>query len=250
MSRRKRRRRSEEEGGSNERWLITYSDLITLLLVFFIMLYSMSSVEAKKFNALVNSLKTAFQGDAIMQNTGYPESQSTDMPDIPFKKKPVVTKQRDEDKKKLDKLYVQLDNYIKENDLSPAVTLTNLERGVQLTFREKILFDLGDAEIKNEAKPVLKKIGGMLEKLPNNVSIEGHTDNNPISGHSKYPSNWDLSGARAQQVMFFLIKEDKLKPDRMNFVGYGEYQPIVKNDTKAHQAMNRRVNITILRQEK
>ncbi|MFC7394692.1 flagellar motor protein MotB [Scopulibacillus cellulosilyticus] len=243
----KRRRRKYETSENQDRWMITYSDLITLLLVFFVVLYSMSQVENQKFNVLINSLRTAFQGDAILDKTVQPPEKTTsDIPAIPVKKD---KEQEKENNKQLDKLYVKLNQYINKNGLKADMTLKNLPKGVQLTFKESILFDLGSAELKDQAKPVLGKVGGILNTVPNDISIEGHTDNTPMRGHSKFQSNWELSGARAQTVMYYLIQRDGLKKSRMQFVGYGEYKPIVKNDTPEHKAMNRRVNIVVLRHD-
>lgn len=244
---RKRRKRQHTESEGQERWLVTYSDLITLLLVFFIVLYSMSQIQNEKFNALVDSLKTAFQGDNVLSETSLkPTGQNNDLSTIPIEKK---DKDKDKNKEKLDQLYVKLHDYIKKNNLEKEIQLTNLQRGVQITFRERILFDLGQADIKKQAEPVLEKVGGILKTVPNDISIEGHTDNNPIRDSARFPSNWELSGARARTVMYFLINHDQLPPESLHFAGYGEYKPVVKNDTSAHQGMNRRVNIVVLRHE-
>ncbi|RYL95830.1 flagellar motor protein MotB [Sporolactobacillus sp. THM7-4] len=255
MSNRRNRRRFKTVSthDNSDRWLVTYSDLITLLLVFFVLMYSMSSIENQRFNALVSSLKSSFQGNSILQGMGYVHTdQGQAKPTIPAIKKslPSSQKNKENDERKLDTLYLKLDRYIKENKLSPNVSLAETPRGIQLTFREKILFDLGKADIKPNAEPVLKQIGGILNEVPNDVSVEGYTDNTPFRGsHSRIRSNWELSGVRAQKVMNYLIHKDKLPPSRFHFTGYGQYKPIVKNDTPAHKAMNRRVNIVIMREQ-
>lgn len=252
--RRKRRLKKIEEHDDSNRWMITYSDLITLLLVFFIVMFSMSTIENQQFNALVSSLKISFQGNSILKGMGYLSANKGQtapaVPAVPTVKTSNLTnKEKNKDAKKLDALYVKLDQYIKANHLSPEVSLVETPRGVQLTFREKILFDLGSADLKQNAGPVLKKIGGMLGGLPNDISVAGYTDNTPYrDSHSAIHSNWELSGMRAQNVMNFLISADHLAPQRFHFVGYGEYHPVVKNDTPAHKAMNRRVTIVILRE--
>lgn len=235
-----RRRPKKQEHENHERWLITYSDMITLLLVFFIVLYSMSQVQQIKFNALINSLKTAFHGQTILNNQQVPTSQNLQLPPVPKKK------DSQENEKKLDQLYVKMENLIKENHLQQIIELVNIPRGVQITFKDKILFDTASADIKSGAKPILEKIGVLLKELPNDISVEGHTDNRPISS-AEFPSNWELSGARARSVMYYLINNDQIKPERMSFVGYGQYKPRVKNDTPEHRQMNRRVNIIVLR---
>jgi Flagellar motor protein len=250
--RRKRRHLKKiEEPDDSGRWLITYSDLITLLLVFFIVMFSMSSIENQRFNALISSLRNSFQGDSILQSMGYVATdQNQASPTLPKVKQTnqLTTDQKKKDVRQLDALYVRLNKYIKSNRLSPEVSLVETPRGVQLTFREKILFDLGSAGLKPHAAPLLEKIGGILKEVPNTISVEGYTDNTPYqNSRSTIHSNWELSGVRAQNVMMFLIKKDSLAPARFHFVGYGEYQPLVKNDTPAHKAINRRVNIVVLR---
>jgi chemotaxis protein MotB len=238
----RRRRKKKSEGNDNhERWLITYSDLITLLLVFFIVLYSMSELEKDRFNALVQSLRTAFQGDAIIDRSVDPPATDFTLPPIPIEKKDK------KDEAKLDKLFVQLQKYIKDNHLDTQIELNNLPVGVQITLKEEILFDLGKADLKNQAKPILGKVGGILQSVNNPISVEGHTDNNPIRYSREFHSNWELAAARAHNVAMFLINADKINPSRVRYTSYGEYSPRVPNDTKEHQAMNRRVNIIILR---
>lgn len=240
-----------EDPEDSGRWLITYSDLITLLLVFFIVMFSMSTIENQRFNALISSLRNSFQGDSILQSMGYVATDKNQAsPTIPKirQSNQLTSDQKKQDVRQLDALYVQLNKYIKANRLSPEVSLVETPRGVQLTFREKILFDLGSADLKPHADPLLKKIGGILKEVPNAISVEGHTDNTPYrNSHSAIHSNWELSGVRAQNVMMFLIQKDHLDPARFHFIGYGEYQPLVKNDTPAHKAINRRVNIVVLR---
>ncbi|GGL65679.1 flagellar motor protein MotB [Sporolactobacillus putidus] len=251
--RKRRHLKKVDDHENSDRWMITYSDLITLLLVFFIVMFSMSSIQNQRFNALVSSLRSSFQGNSILQDMGYPATdKGQTAPTVPVQQKPnaLSDKQQKNDTKQLDALYVKLSQYIKDNHLSPDVSLTDTPRGVQLTFRETIFFDLGKADLKSNAQPVLQKIGGILGEVPNDVAVEGYTDDTPFrSNQSAIHSNWELSGARAQTVMNYLIQEDKLPPNRFHFVGYGEYKPVVKNDTPEHKAMNRRVNIVVIREQ-
>ncbi|GGH76444.1 chemotaxis protein MotB [Pullulanibacillus pueri] len=246
----RKRRKRHEEHENNDRWLITYSDLITLLLVFFIVLYSMSEVQNDKFNALVQSLRTTFSGDAVMNTSDNPPTSITE--DIPKAAKDQSKADDGEDEKsdkdQLDKLYVKLQDYINKNHLDSSIELENIPRGVQITFKEKILFDLGKADIKKQAETILQSMGGILNSVSNPIAVEGHTDNNPIINSSEFHSNWELASKRAENVMLFLINNDDIKSSRMRFTSYGQYQPVEKNDTAEHQAMNRRVNIVILRE--
>ncbi|WP_085522195.1 flagellar motor protein MotB [Tuberibacillus sp. Marseille-P3662] len=239
----RRRRRKEESGeGGQDRWLVTYADMITLLLVFFIVLYSMSEVENQKFNSLLDSLQTAFKGDAVVTDSGTPPGSNQPIPTMPKHE----NDDDDKEEQKLDELYADLSKFIKENDLSSVISLRNLPKGVRVTFKEQILFDLGSAKLKDQADPILKAVSQIIKSVDNEVSIEGHTDNNPIVSSEKFASNWELSGARARNVLLRLADKGVAR-DRMRFVGYGEHSPIVPNDTKAHQQMNRRVNVVIIR---
>lgn len=268
MARRSPRRRKKHEGHEDgERWMVTYADMITLLLVFFIILYSMSSLQLDRFNAVVNSLKSAFSGNAIVNQSQNPPTTTYEIPvnqsDIGTKNQKASEQQQtqsaqqtqtqhaqqesQQDAAQLDKLYLLLENYINKNHLQADLELQNISAGVQITVKDHILFDLGRADIKSNAVPILKKMGGILKAVNNPISVEGYTDNYPIGPGAPFKNNWELSGARAENVMMFLINQDKVKPDRLSFVGFGEYHPRVPNDTEAHKAMNRRVNIVIQR---
>ncbi|MGV3487090.1 MAG: flagellar motor protein MotB [Tuberibacillus sp.] len=240
---RKRRKKQHGDHENHERWLVTYSDLITLLLVFFIVLYSMSELEKERFNALVQSLRTAFQGEAIVDQSVDPPARDITAPPIPEQKKDEKNEQ------KLDALYIQLQKYIKDNGLDTQLELNNLPQGVQITLKEEILFDLGKADIKPQAIPILERVGGILKSVKNPISVEGHTDNNPIRYSREFHSNWDLAAARAENVAMFLMNKDGINGARIRFTSYGEFNPRVANDTKEHQAMNRRVNIVVLRDQ-
>lgn len=243
---RKRRKRRQQDEGGGDRWLITYADMITLLLIFFVVLYAMSEVEKAKFNSLIESIKDAFAVQTV-------ESAPSDTPgiddiELPAPDSFTVPEEESGNEKELDELYIKLKNYIKEHDLNNEISLVNLPRGVQITFRESILFDLGKAKLKKQAYPVLDDVGGLLNTVSNPVSIEGHTDDLPIVYADQFRSNWELSTERAQSVRSYLQREINVKPDRMRVVGYGEYHPKVPNDSEANRAENRRVNIVILRQ--
>lgn len=245
---RRRRQKRDDDEGQSERWMVTYADMITLLLIFFIVMYSMSEVEKSKFNSLVDSLKNAFQTETIESSPDASEpgvDVSKDTLPAPAK----IPHAEAESEKQLDKLYQKLQDYIQEHDLSTSMSLVDLPRGVQITFNDSILFDLGKAKLKKGAHPVLKDVGKLLQTVSNPISIEGHTDDLPIVYADKFASNWELSTSRSQSVRHYLQNKKGLKPERMRVVGYGEYKPKAKNDTKAHRAENRRVNIVVLRRE-
>ncbi|HEU5141304.1 MAG TPA: flagellar motor protein MotB [Bacillales bacterium] len=246
MSRRRRRKSSESE--SNDRWLITYSDMITLLLIFFIVLYAMSEVEKAKFNSLIESLRNAFEVKTV--ESAPTDQIGIDVPDIqlPASVKQPLPESKPKDDEQLDKLYAKLKHYIEENGLSAKMSLVDLPVGVKLTFQDSILFEPGEAQLKQEALQVLGDVSGLLKTVDNEISIIGHTDDVPVD-RAEFRSNWELSTARAQSVRRYLQTKSNVKPARMRVVGYGEYKPKVPNDSKAHRAENRRVNIVVLREK-
>lgn len=210
------RRNSQKEEDNTHRWLISYSDFLTLLFTFFVALFSLSTMDLWKAEKFTGSLRKAFK--------------VLDEP-IPFEEdrnKAVI-----EDLKKL------------LNDISGAEVKSDI-RGIIINLPSSLLFDSGSAQLKQESIEVLKRITEYLRDFPNKILIEGHTDNIPLSSNSIYKSNWELSAARASSVLHFLIQMG-LSPDRFTIAGYGEYRPIDSNETPEGRAKNRRVELIILR---
>jgi len=185
-------------GRSAPAWMLTYSDLMTQVLIFFVMMFALASA--------MNEMQ-------------------------------------------LVKLKKRLEVYVTENQLENYIGLTIDEKGLVVSLREKLMFDSGRAEIYEEAKYILKDLTKEIVDVPNNVRIEGHTDNVPIGPElqSKFPTNWELSTARATNVTRYVLETLNFPPKRISSAGYGEYQPIVDNDTEEHKAMNRRVDIVVQR---
>ncbi len=247
MSRR-RRRDKQGERDNHERWLITYSDLITLLMIFFVIMYAMSKVDVAKFMTLSQSLAAALhKNDEIpLKNLGTTGLVVPANPSDEGNKQKTGPVERDTaEDRKLDNLYQQVSAYIKEHHLEGNVKIVSQQRGIQITLRDIVLFDTGKATIKPQARKLLQGLVPFFQKLDNPIVIEGHTDNRPIAT-PQYPSNWELSAARAINVVRFFVGEH-IDPSRLSGVGYGEYHPVAPNDTEAHRQENRRVNIVILR---
>jgi chemotaxis protein MotB len=246
MPRRRGRKGNGQSGGGNERWLITYSDLITLLMIFFVIMYAMSKVDTTKFMTLSQSLQAALhKPDQIPMNNMGTSGLVVPMNPMDQSDKtqthPNLTSQED---KQLDNLYSEVKAYIDENHLNGNVSILNEQRGVQITLRDVVLFDTGQAVIKPAARGLLNGLVPFFRKVDNSIVIEGYTDNVPIST-SEFPTNWDLSSARADGVVRYL--ESQVDPTRLSAVGYGEFHPIAPNDSENHRQQNRRVNIVILR---
>ncbi|SHJ05803.1 OmpA family protein [Lutispora thermophila] len=235
MSRRKRK--VDSGGGGTAPWMNTYADMMTLLLCFFVLLFSFATIDAQKFESIIQSL----QGSLGVLDSGI----VVDMTPIEATFPGSLNNQETEE---FSRIYQQVDNFIKENDLENNVTLVLNERGLLIRMLDATLFDSGKAEIKDEAKYIIEKISDVIKESGKNIRIEGHTDNVPIHTY-RYPSNWELSTARAVNVLRYLVEVKNVEPWRLSAVGYGEYHPIDTNSTPEGRQNNRRVDILIINSE-
>jgi chemotaxis protein MotB len=218
---------------NQERWLLTYADLITLLLAFFVVMYSMSRIDAKKFGAVANALTGALSGqNAVLDRTRSDELLGGG----PLKTGALRLMQR------------QLQQTIQRERMENAISSDLSERGLVIHVREGALFDEAKAELAPGAVAILHAIGDEIRNLANDVRVEGHTDPRPIST-ARFPSNWELSTARATSVLRFLVDSTGFAPTRISAVGYGHYRPVASNDTSEDMAKNRRVDIVILSEQ-
>lgn len=236
------RRGEEHEGGGgghdgagSMRWLLTYADLITLLMAFFIILFAMSKVDAQKYSLLANSLKTAFFAGNSLINL--PASNYVPAGGSGEGGGPTLQGIGAE----LSTSLIRLDPKLKD-----MLKITVDERGLTISLVGAALFDLGQATIRPDAEKILTEIARSLAQVPNYVSVEGSTDDLPINT-AEFPTNWELSTRRATNVVRFFIEHEGLNPKRFMAVGYGEYRPLYPNDSEANRAKNRRVDIVILR---
>lgn len=230
-----RRRRPEESSGGSPGWLTTYSDLVTLLLCFFILLFSFSSVDAEKFRSIMAS----FQGGSGVLEGGtsldIPINTIEDYVDIEADLKSLIE---------------NLDEYAETLGLGERLEIKPEERGVVIRFMDNVLFDSGSAEIKPESLEILKSVAEMLNReefSKRQIKVEGHTDSDPILRSAKFPTNWELSSARATNVLRYLVEVENIEGNRISSSGYSYYRPILPNDTPENKAKNRRVDIVILK---
>jgi chemotaxis protein MotB len=143
----------------------------------------------------------------------------------------------------------QLQEVIDVNGYGDAVQLIDNERGITIRILDNILFESGQAELGESSKTVLSKLADIMRDLPNDIRIEGHTDNVPIKT-ADYPSNWHLSVARATSTAYYLMNQEGMSEDKVSIVGYSEYNPVASNETPEGRALNRRVDIVILKNKK
>ncbi|PWK12992.1 flagellar motor protein MotB [Tumebacillus permanentifrigoris] len=247
-------RRKKGHGGgheNHERWLITYSDLITLLMIFFVIMYAMSSVDQSKFDSLSVSLNKALKASNEIQMSNMGTSgivskrpETNQKPTDPQQQK--STAQQAAEQKQLDDLKKQVEKYVQQNNLAGMVNVLENAKGIQITLSDAALFDSGKAELKPDAQKILGGLSPFLKVLPNEIAVEGHTDNVPITS-GKFPSNWELSAQRAINVLHF-FEGAEVAHERLHAVGYADTVPLSPNDSDVHRSENRRVNLIIKRQ--
>jgi len=242
---------------NNERWLITYSDLITLLMIFFVIMYAMSKVDVAKFMTLSQSLNSALNPSNQIQlnNLGRTALLAEENPSSGNQKglskkanakvQNIQLKAVVQENHLLSNVSKQLQNYVKRHGLASSVSVSNQERGIQITLHNVVFFQNGQDTLTNEALLLLDGVTPFLRTLPNDISVEGYTDNVPIHT-AQFPSNWELSVGRAVTVVEFLANQG-VDPARLSATGYSKYRPLVPNDSSNNRQQNRRVNIVILR---
>lgn len=245
MRRRRERFEEEHEEHINESWLIPYADILTLLLALFIVLFASSNIDKEKYHSIMEAFKSELTGTKIDSKEAGPSlTTPVKEPEAPSKVQepdPALSKEEIE----LNQLMAQLNEYIVDNHLETLITLTETKRGVEISLKDVILFDTGSADLKESSSKVLDAFVGLMNTVSNPISIEGHTDNVPIKT-AAFSSNWELSSARAVSVLHYFELKNIAK-NRLQFVGYGEFQPLYPNDSIEHKQANRRVNIVILR---
>lgn len=229
-----RKKRKPDDINTNA-WMDTYADTITLLLTFFILLYSMSSTDNEKLKVIAAALKGEI--------TGIP----TKLEDTPDALEGVL-EQGIGLKNPYDALVEQVQDIINESGLTESIKIREEDTGVVLQLSESILFDTGRADLKPESTKVLDIISKLIPSIQNDIMVQGHTDNVPINS-STYKSNWELSTQRAVCVVKYFIENKGLDPTRFSATGYGEYKPLVDNTTAENRAINRRVDILIVQQK-
>jgi len=245
--RRVRRHGKKDNAGSGMEWMTTYGDMVTLLLTFFILIYSMSVIDVVKFKAFI----TSFQGSGVLNWNTAPLNQ-TDPPDTrqpdnqsPRPDQTQVPPDIPADVNPLLEVFYTVQALLEETGLQEEVEVRYEDRGIALEIKDRVLFDSGKADLKQDALAILDVLAGFLDRLPYQISVEGHTDNRRIHTQ-EFPSNWELSAARAVRVVRYFTEVRRLDPVKFAAVGFSQYQPIVPNDTAENMAQNRRVVIMII----
>ena len=254
----RRRRRAGDGAGGHEaagmgRWLLTYSDMITLLLALFIILFAISTINAKKFLAFKMGITQSFNN--VAQQTSHngllPKQDAlsahptitTSMSSILAKNPTTTTKTARSD---LTKIQVELSQHLAAAGLSSVTSVSRTEQGVVVEiFADKAYFATDSATLQPTGDKVIDTIGAVLSTVPNHVEVQGYTDDVPITG-GPYVSNWELSGARAAAAVVRLETVDRITPNRLSAVGFGTTHPVASNTTVAGRARNRRIDVVVL----
>jgi chemotaxis protein MotB len=238
---------SESEGSNKASWLITFNDLVTLLMVFFVLLFTMSTVDSKKMMDFQYALQSGLGILKTGRNVSISVKRTQPVDDMSH----IMTQAEGEKNKQGssqsgDKLIDQI-RQLAEADLD--IQVTNTHQGTRLSFEDQVLFDFGRADINPAGYKMLNQIAKAIKNVSKPVRVEGHTDNVPIQTR-RFPSNWELSVARAVNVVKYFAEVGKMDPHRLSAVGYGDSRPVVANDTASNRAKNRRVEILLLTEDK
>jgi len=228
---------NEEQKVDSNLWMVTFSDLVMLLLTFFVLLLAMSSMDTKKLESLFTHFTEAtgvlyFSGSKEISSLGNFVNRYNDSSSL------LVIDQN----KLLNSIELPeiLTGMVK--DLNQKIEMTDDARGLVLSFHEDIIFDAGKATLKKEVFPILDAIADAIYECNNEILIMGHSDASPIK-NDVYQSNWELSSDRGLAVLDYLLSNKGLTPLRFSVGGYGSSRPLYPNDSPAHRASNRRVEI-------
>ena len=259
------KRKKEEPQKPSKAWMDTFADLMNLLLCFFVLLFSMSTVDAQKFEAIAASFSQTFSifnggqisiGKGMLLGNGVSQLNELDQ----YMDSMGKTAENDEDTDELDKIQEKLqeaklaeseklaeriEEAIEESQMEDMIELDFNAQYVQLTLKGAILFDSGSAKLKDEAMSVIERVALILERYAeHDIEIEGHTDTVPMH-NGKYANNNELSSARALAMFDYLLEHTTLQPSKIKHSGRGEYIPVADNTTPEGRAKNRRIEIKI-----
>lgn len=216
-------------------YMSTWGDMCTLLLCFFVMLLAMSTIDPAKFDVAANSFQNAFSG--VLES----------FPTVLITQDVLIPRMggNEQNKRMAIDAASKIKKAIKKENLEDAIKVKVTESGIAIKVADPIGFDVGDAEIKPELVGILKDIAAVIANAPESqIRVEGHTDDIPI--HTRlYPSNWELSAARALNVVKFLATNGNIAPARLSAIGYGEYRPLVPNSSRENRVKNRRIEIFV-----
>ncbi|MGB9697815.1 MAG: flagellar motor protein MotB [Thermodesulfobacteriota bacterium] len=252
----RRKKKHDEEHENLERWLVSYADFITLLFAFFVTMYAISRVDEQKLGSAVESLQRAL-GSLIPVQISQRDAGAFTPTSTPIGKgiiNDLDIRLAERERKAFEKLVAEIQKQIEDNLMGieqrkrpPFNQIKYIleKRGLVIRVPDSLFFNSGEASIRPEFIPILNALGKSLETIPNLIRIEGHTDSVPIQT-VKFPSNWELSTARATTVVRYFLSNFNFKPEKLSATGFAEFRPIAPNSTPEGRALNRRVDVVIL----
>jgi chemotaxis protein MotB len=258
-----RRRRKHDEHENLERWLVSYADFVTLLFAFFVVMYAISSVNEGKYRVLSDTLTEAFRDPG----KGAAQARAAEPPSATVLVEPIqvaaaagsagadaagilpagsalVGERQRGATQDLATLAEQITDELQPFLGQRLIEISKVGDTVEVAMKSQMLFDSGSARLSPRALPALEGVGRVLAPAGNAIRVEGHTDNRPINT-LQFPSNWELSAARAASVVHFLMRVG-IEPARMAAIGYGEHRPVGDNASDEGRQRNRRVTLVIL----
>lgn len=250
------RKKAHEEHENHERWLVSYADFITLLFAFFVVMYSISSLNEGKYKVLSQTMIAAFTGQPTTPNpvqVGQPFNSmpsAIDLPPIPKQQKPEIIQPgrggpgAKEVQKTLEGVARQIESLLSSLIRKGDVQVRMTPFGVVIDIHDTVLFASGQAELTPQAQELLDQIAQVLHGVDYPIQVNGYTDDRPINT-PLYRSNWALSSARAVSVVEMFIAQG-VRPEQLVAAGYGQYHPVASNDTAKGRAANRRVSVVIV----
>jgi chemotaxis protein MotB len=233
----RRRAEPEVEKENSERWIVSYADMLTLLFAVFVVLYAVSDTNERKLQEVRTSIDQAFRIGVLTSSDGASpvfEGGGGLAPSL------AEIQSRD-----IARISDRLSMFTRDIADGHRIQIRADESSITVSLLDDLLFASGSADLRPGSQEVLLALSAQLAGMPNNIRVEGHTDNVPVN-HPDFPTNWELSAARANTVLRFLIEEGGLEPERLSTAGFAETRPIGDNDTPEGRALNRRADIVIL----
>ena len=246
-----KKKAEHEKEPNHERWLVSYADFITLLFAVFVTLYAMSQTDKKKAEEVLASMRESFGYSTTSAGAKPTVIDSGAMSIIPSIQKTQPPSQRGKirgSEQDFRATKASIEAYLTKAGALSKVAVSVTQRGLVVSLKEAGFFDSGSAALRPGSLSLLNDVVSSLTGYSNDVRVEGHTDNVPISS-AAYPSNWELSTARATNVLQYLVKQEDFDPARISAAGYGEYRPVADNGDPEGRAKNRRVDIVLLNEQ-
>ncbi|WP_136514989.1 OmpA/MotB family protein [Geomonas edaphica] len=245
------KKKEHEKEPNHERWLVSYADFITLLFAVFVTLYAMSQTDKKKAEEVLASMRESFGYSTTSAGAKPTVIDTGSMSVIPSMHKMTQAPKRGKSRgseQDFRATKASIEAYLMKVGAQNKVSVSVTQRGLVVSLKEAGFFDSGSATLKSGSYALLNDVVASLASYSNGVRVEGHTDNVPISS-AAFPSNWELSTARATNVLRYLVKQEDFDPANISAAGYGEYRPVAENSDEDGRAKNRRVDIVLLNEQ-